>query len=165
LRFNGQFAEKISGRRLCHSYIIIAENSPQRRTFGFVGSESQNLGIQSELSTDQLEPGKAQQRQDVRWNAKSAVFVYRDERKKLEFRAQISRKEWRTEMSDAKDVMRIGTMILLGIFVLFVVAPILLKIVGITFAFLIHLAVGLIYMAVALAVGYLVLVGIRALLR
>ena len=68
-------------------------------------------------------------------------------------------------MKDAKDILRIVGMIVLGIFVLVVVVPLLLKIVGITLVLLIGLAVFLIKVAVVLAVGYLVLVGIRALLR
>lgn len=68
-------------------------------------------------------------------------------------------------MSDAKDVFRVGVKILLGLFVLILVVPVLLKLVGITLGILIHLAVSVIYVAVVLAIGYLVLVAIRALLR
>jgi hypothetical protein len=56
-------------------------------------------------------------------------------------------------------------MILLGVFVFAVVLPLVLKVVGITLVFIIGLAVLLIKVAVTLAIGYLVLVGIRALLR
>ena len=56
-------------------------------------------------------------------------------------------------------------MILLGIFVFAVVLPLALKVVGITLGIIIGLAVLLIKVAVTLAIGYLILVGIRALLR
>jgi len=75
-------------------------------------------------------------------------------------------------MKDAKNFLRILGMILLGVFVFAVVAPLVLKVifelVGITFGLisvLIGLAVLLIKVAVVLAIGYLILVGIRALLR
>jgi len=71
-------------------------------------------------------------------------------------------------MKEAKDVLRIVGMVLLGLFVFLVVLPFVLKAVGLAvglLAFLIGLAVNLLYFAVAIAVGYLILVGIRALLR
>jgi hypothetical protein len=75
-------------------------------------------------------------------------------------------------MRDAKNFLRIVGMILLGVFVFAVAAPLVLKVVfelvGITFGIfsvLIGLAVLLIKVAVVLAIGYLILVGIRALLR
>ncbi len=68
-------------------------------------------------------------------------------------------------MKDAKNVLRIIGMILLGVFVFAVVLPLVLKVVGITLGFIIGLAVLLIKVAVTLAIAYLVLVGIRALLR
>jgi uncharacterized membrane protein len=68
-------------------------------------------------------------------------------------------------MKDARNVLRIIGMILLGVFVFAVVLPLVLKVVGITLVFIIGLAVLLIKVAVTLAIGYLVLVGIRALLR
>jgi hypothetical protein len=68
-------------------------------------------------------------------------------------------------MKDAKNVLRIALMILLGLFVFAVVLPLALKVVGITLGIIISLAVLLIKVAVTLAIGYLVLVGIRALLR
>ena len=75
-------------------------------------------------------------------------------------------------MKDAKNVLRVVGMILLGLFVLVVVVPfiftLLVSAFGITLSivsFLISLAVLLIKVAVVLAIGYLVLVGIRALLR
>ena len=71
-------------------------------------------------------------------------------------------------MKDAKDVLRIVGMILLGIFVFTVGVPLVFKVAGITLgiiSILIWFAVLLIKVAVVLAIGYLVLVGIRALLR
>jgi hypothetical protein len=75
-------------------------------------------------------------------------------------------------MKDGKSVLRTIGMILLGVFVFVVVAPLVLKVVfgviGIAtgiIALLIGLAVLLIKVAVVLAIGYLILVGIRALLR
>lgn len=68
-------------------------------------------------------------------------------------------------MKDARNVLRIIGMILLVVFVLAVVLPLALKVVGITLGFIIWFAVLLIKVAVTLAIAYLVLVGIRALLR
>jgi hypothetical protein len=78
--------------------------------------------------------------------------------------------EW--TMRDAKNALRVLGMIALGVFVFMIVAPFALKLVfgilGATFSlitFLVGLAVLLIKVAVVLAIGYLILVGIRALLR
>lgn len=71
-------------------------------------------------------------------------------------------------MSDAKDVLRVAGMVLLGVFVVAVGIPLVLTAAGITLGilgFLFHLAVILIKVAVVIAIGYLILVGIRALLR
>jgi hypothetical protein len=68
-------------------------------------------------------------------------------------------------MRDTRNFFRIAGMILLGIFVFAVVLPLALKVVGITLGIIIGLAVLLIKVAVTLAIAYLVLVGIRALLR
>ena len=75
-------------------------------------------------------------------------------------------------MKDARDVLRLVGMILLGMFVFIVAVPFVLTLVfnaiGITLTivgFFISLAVLLIKVAVVLAIGYLILVGIRALLR
>ena len=71
-------------------------------------------------------------------------------------------------MSDAKDVFRVVGIVLLGIFVLAVGIPVVLTAAGLTLGiigFLFHVAVVLIKLAVVLAIGYLILVGIRALLR
>lgn len=69
------------------------------------------------------------------------------------------------KMKNGKDILRIIGMILLVVFVFAVVLPLALKLVGITLGFIIGLAVLLIKVAVTLAIGYLILVGIRALLR
>ncbi len=71
-------------------------------------------------------------------------------------------------MSDAKNVFRVVGMVLLGIFVFAVGVPIVLTAAGVTLGILkllLGLAILLIKVAVVLAFGYLVLVGIRALLR
>ena len=75
-------------------------------------------------------------------------------------------------MKDAKNALRIVGMLLLGVFVFVVAVPFILTLVfnavGITLgiiSFLISAAVLLIKVAVVLAIGYLILVGIRALLR
>ena len=71
-------------------------------------------------------------------------------------------------MKDAKDVLRVVGMILLAMFVFVVAVPFVLKLVGLGLTIvgvLIGLAVLLIKLAVVLAIGYLILVGIRALLR
>ncbi len=71
-------------------------------------------------------------------------------------------------MKDVKDTLRVTGIILLGLFVLVVGIPLVLAAAGITLhvvGFIFGLAVALNKLAVVLAVVYLVLVGIRALLR
>ena len=68
-------------------------------------------------------------------------------------------------MRNGRDIWRIAGMIVLGVLVFLVVLPLALKVVGITLGIIIGLAVLLIKVAVTLAIGYLILVGIRALLR
>jgi hypothetical protein len=71
-------------------------------------------------------------------------------------------------MKDATDVIRIIGMILLAIFVIAVGIPIVLTAAGITLGIikiLFGIAVMVIKLAIVIAVGYLILVGIRALLR
>lgn len=71
-------------------------------------------------------------------------------------------------MKNTKDVVRVVGIILLCLFVLVVGVPLVLAAAGVTlsvFGFVVSLAVGLIKLAVVIAVAYLVLVGIRALLR
>jgi hypothetical protein len=71
-------------------------------------------------------------------------------------------------MKEAKDVLRIVGMILLGLFVFVVGVPIVLTAAGVTLGILkilFFIAVFVIKLAIVIAVGYLILVGIRALLR
>jgi hypothetical protein len=71
-------------------------------------------------------------------------------------------------MKDATDILRIVGIILLGIFVFAVGIPIVLTAAGITLGIikiLFGIAVLVIKLAVVIAVAYLILVGIRALLR
>ncbi|PYS80347.1 MAG: hypothetical protein DMF67_20705 [Acidobacteria bacterium] len=75
-------------------------------------------------------------------------------------------------MKDAKEMMRIIGIILLGLFVLVVGVPLVLAAAGIivvtavgVIGAIVSLAVLLIKVAVTLAVIYLVLVGVRALLK
>ncbi len=71
-------------------------------------------------------------------------------------------------MKDARNVLKVVGMILLGVFVFAVGLPLVLTVAGVAttiISFLIGLAVALIKIAVVLAIGYLILVGIRALLR
>ena len=72
------------------------------------------------------------------------------------------------KMADVKSVLRMVGMVLLAVFVLSVTIPLVFKAVGLTFAilgFLVWLAMQLIYIVVVIAIAYLLLVGIRALLR
>ena len=71
-------------------------------------------------------------------------------------------------MRDATDILRIVGIILLGIFVFAVGIPIVLTAAGITLGIikiLFYVAVLVIKLAVVMAIGYLILVGIRAVLR
>jgi hypothetical protein len=71
-------------------------------------------------------------------------------------------------MKEAKDILRVAGIILLGLFVLVIGIPLVLAAAGITLhvvGFVFGLAVGLIKLAIVLAIVYLILVGIRALLR
>jgi hypothetical protein len=71
-------------------------------------------------------------------------------------------------MRDATDVLRIVGIILLGIFVFAVGVPIVLTAAGITLGILkilFGIAVLVIKLAVIMAIGYLILVGVRAVLR
>ncbi|HEX8843943.1 MAG TPA: hypothetical protein VF791_04840 [Pyrinomonadaceae bacterium] len=71
-------------------------------------------------------------------------------------------------MKTTKDTLRVVGIILLCLFVLVVGVPLLLAAAGVTlsiFGFVTSLAVGLIKLAVVLAIVYLVLVGLRAVLR
>lgn len=66
---------------------------------------------------------------------------------------------------EMKEMLRIVGIVLLGLFVLVVGVPLLLAAVGITLHIVFVLAVALIKLAVVAAVAYLILVGVRALLR
>jgi hypothetical protein len=71
-------------------------------------------------------------------------------------------------MKDATDILRVVGIILLGIFVFAVGIPIVLTAAGITLGIikiLFGIAVLVIKLAVVIAVAYLILVGIRAVLR
>jgi uncharacterized membrane protein len=68
-------------------------------------------------------------------------------------------------MRDAKEMLRIVGIILLGLFVLVVGVPLVLGAAGIVVGTIIGLAVLLIKVAVTLAIVYLVLAGVRALLK
>jgi hypothetical protein len=68
-------------------------------------------------------------------------------------------------MRDVKEMLRIVGIILLGLFVLVVGVPLVLGAAGIVVGTVIGLAVLLIKVAVTLAIGYLVLAGVRALLK
>jgi hypothetical protein len=68
-------------------------------------------------------------------------------------------------MKEAKDMLRIAVIIVLSLFVLIVGGSLALTAVGIIIGILSGLAVFLIKLAVVVAIGYLILVGVRALLR
>ncbi len=71
-------------------------------------------------------------------------------------------------MKEAKDVVRVVGMILLGLFVLVVGVPLVLTAAGIVLqgiGAIVGIAILLIKLAVVLAVGYLILAGIRAIMR
>jgi len=71
-------------------------------------------------------------------------------------------------MKETKDVLRVVGIILLALFVLIVGIPIVFKLAGIALGIigiLIWLAVHVIYLAIILAVIYLIIVGIRAVLK
>jgi hypothetical protein len=68
-------------------------------------------------------------------------------------------------MKNSKDTMRVVGIVLLSLFVLAVGVPLVLAAVGVTLSIFGFLAVLLIKVVVTLAVVYLVLVGIRTLLR
>ena len=71
-------------------------------------------------------------------------------------------------MKNAKDTLRVVGIVMLCLFVLVIGVPLLLTALGVTLSivgFITSLAVGLIKLAVFLAVVYLVLVGLRAILR
>ena len=68
-------------------------------------------------------------------------------------------------MKDTKEILRIVGIILLGLFVLVVGVPLVFAVAGIAVVATVKLAILLIKVAVTLAVIYLVLAGIRAVLK
>ena len=68
-------------------------------------------------------------------------------------------------MRDTKEMLRIVGIILLGLFVLVVGVPLVFAVAGIAVAATVKLAVLLIKVAVTLAVIYLVLAGVRAVIK
>jgi hypothetical protein len=68
-------------------------------------------------------------------------------------------------MRDTKEMLRIVGIILLGLFVLVVGVPLVFAVAGIAVVATVKLAILLIKVAVTLAVIYLVLAGIRAVLK
>lgn len=68
-------------------------------------------------------------------------------------------------MRDSKEMLRVVGIILLGLFVFIVGVPLVLGAAGIVVGTVISLAVLLIKVAVTLAIIYLVLAGVRALLK
>ena len=68
-------------------------------------------------------------------------------------------------MKDMKDMLRVIGIILLGVFVLAVGIPLVFAAAGIVLGGIIHITVSLIKIAVVLAVAYLILVGVRAVLK
>jgi hypothetical protein len=68
-------------------------------------------------------------------------------------------------MREMKNTLRVVGILLLGLFVLVVGVPLVLAAAGIIVSSIIGIAVLLIKVGVTLAVGYLILVGVRALLR
>lgn len=68
-------------------------------------------------------------------------------------------------MKNNKDAFKVVGIIFLCLFVLSVGVPLVLAAAGLTLGIFLSLAIGIIKLAVVLAIIYLVLVGIRALLR
>lgn len=95
--------------------------------------------------------------------------IMRQARLAKELKGQRARRSLRTpercEMKNTKDTMRVVGIVLLSLFVLAVGVPLVLAAVGVTMSIFGFLAVLLIKVVVTLAVVYLVLVGIRTLLR
>jgi sterol desaturase/sphingolipid hydroxylase (fatty acid hydroxylase superfamily) len=106
------------------------------------------------------------------WNAGRNFFVYKIERDEAKEKRTGRPKEvrigWRSEVKNTKNAVRVVGIALLGLFVVVVGVPLLLTAAGVTLSIvgtITMVAVGLIKLAVVLAVVYLVLVGISALLR
>jgi hypothetical protein len=106
------------------------------------------------------------------WNAAHNFFVYKIERdeanEKRSGRPREVRFVWRFAVKNTKNAVRVVGIALLGLFVVVVGVPLLLTAAGVTLSIvgtITMIAVGLIKLAVVLAVVYLALVGVRALLR
>jgi hypothetical protein len=102
--------------------------------------------------------------------ARHLLRILRQERRRwLNWLGEIDAALIRGEiMKDVKNVMRIVGIILLGMFVLVVAIPLVLTAAGVVLAgvgAVIGIAVALIKLAVLVAVGYLILVGIRAVMK
>jgi uncharacterized membrane protein len=100
------------------------------------------------------------------------IFVYpKRTHKSQQIGSGLERKKGNREsatMKEAKDVLRIVGVIFLSLFVIVVGGHLLMAAIGVTLGiagFVFGLAVLLIKLAVGIAVVYLILVGIRALLR
>ena len=68
-------------------------------------------------------------------------------------------------MKETKDVLRVVGIVLLALFVLLIGVPFAFTVAGIAVGFLVGLAILLIRVAIVVAVIYLIIVGIRALLK
>jgi hypothetical protein len=68
-------------------------------------------------------------------------------------------------MKEATDVLKIVGIVLLALFVLLVALPFVFTLLHIAVGFLVVLAIALIKIAIVVAIIYLIVVGIRAVLR
>jgi hypothetical protein len=97
-------------------------------------------------------------------NDSPGLFVYRREPQKTGKKGESKGKRGRV-MKEATDVLKIVGMVLLALFVLAVGVPLVLALAGVVLGFLVTLAVWAIKIAIVMAVVYLIVVGIRAVLR
>jgi len=72
---------------------------------------------------------------------------------------------WAKKMKETTDVLKIVGMVLLALFVLAVGVPLVLALAGVVLGFLVTLAVWVIKIAIVMAVIYLIVVAIRAVLK
>ena len=89
-------------------------------------------------------------------------------RSKAKFDGKAAGRIGESKMKEATDILRVIGIILLAIFVFAVGVPIVLTAAGLTLGIikiLFGIAVLVIKLAVVVAIGYLILVGIRAVLR
>jgi hypothetical protein len=106
------------------------------------------------------------------WNVRESLCVYQSRRGRcgLIFAERLAGTKFFEvlKMKETRDLFRIVGIILLGLFILVVGVPLVLAAAGITLGLVgmvFGLAVGLIKLAIVVAIVYLVLVGIRAMLR